>query len=215
MEIYILDTNLFFNMEAGFNMGKKTEEVVRAVTGIAKKLRLMKKAEFYMPPRALDEFLSFFEDKNQPFIKDFVSSITIKSPDISKIQFSAQVFYQLIEDIRKRSYRGLNIAEEEINNAGRLMLGKKELNKKDFEIQIGSFIKKFRERYRHATRFGFLDSLADLDLIVLTNEQNGFLVSSDEGVVTWGKLFGTKLIPASVWRKRIEDLLMPSPPLQG
>jgi len=67
MENYILDTNLFFNMEAGLNMGKKTEEVVRKVTEIGKKLKKLKQAEFYMPPRTIDEFLSFFKEKNQQF----------------------------------------------------------------------------------------------------------------------------------------------------
>lgn len=214
MENYILDTNLFFNMEAGFNMGSKTEEVVRKVTEIAKKLKKSKLAEFYMPPRAVDEFLSFFEEKNQPFIKEFISALTIKSPDAGKFEFPAHVFYQLIEDIRQRSYRGLRAGEEEIQNAGRLMIGKKDLGKKDFEIQIGSQVKKFRERYRKATRFGFLDSLADLDLILLSKEQNGFLISSDEGVITWGNIFGVKSIPVSVWEKRIEDLLG-HPPHQG
>jgi len=207
MENYILDTNLFFNMEAGFNMGEKTEEVVRRVTEIAKNLRKSKRAEFYMPPRAMDEFLSFFEEKNQPFIKEFISTLTIKAPDVGKFEFPAHVFYQLIDDIRQRNYRGLRAGEEEIQNAGTLMAGKKDLEKKDFEIQIGTNIKKFRERYRRATRFGFLDSLADLDLILLSKEQNGFLVSGDEGVIKWGNMFGVKSIPVSVWEKRIEDLM--------
>ena len=212
MEKYIFDTNLFFNMEVGFNMGNKTEEVVRKVTGIAKKLRKSKLAEFYMSPRTVDEFLSFFEDKNQPFIKEFISALTIKSPDVGKFEFPAHVFYQLIEDIRQRSYRGLRAGEEEIQNAGKLMVGKKDLGKKDFEIQIGACVKKFRERYRRATRFGFLDSLADLDLILLSKEQNGFLVSGDEGVIVWGNTFGVKSIPVSVWEKRIEELMSHLPP---
>jgi len=211
MENYILDTNLFFNMEAGLNMGKKTEEVVRKVTEIGKKLKKLKQAEFYMPPRTIDEFLSFFKEKNQPFIKEFISTLTIKSPDVGKFEFPAHVFYQLIEDVRQRNYRGLRAGEEEIQNAGRLMVGKKDLGKKDFEIQIGSQVKKFRERYRRATRFGFLDSLADLDLILLSKEQNGFLVSGDEGVIAWGNVFGVKSIPVSVWEKRIADLMSHSP----
>ena len=72
------------------------------------------------------------------------------------------------------------------------MLNKNNLSTKDFQIQIGSVIKKFRERYRQATRFSFLDSLADLDLIVLTKEIDGNLVSSDEGVILWGRKFGVK-----------------------
>lgn len=207
MDKYILDANLFFNMESGLDLGEKTEEVVRRLTEMAKKLKAEKKAEFYLPPRVVDEFLSFFENEEQQFLKDFLSSIIIKSPDAGKMTFPAAIFYEIVSDIRQRSYRGLNIGEEEIGRAGKAMLGKKDLATKDFQIQIGVVIKKFRERYRQATRFGFLDSVADLDLIVLTKELDGSLVSSDEGVIRWGRLFGVKETPVGAWKKRLDDLL--------
>ncbi|MCR4312731.1 MAG: RNA ligase partner protein, partial [Candidatus Roizmanbacteria bacterium] len=182
-------------------------EIVVEMTDKIKKLKKNSKAVFYMPPKIVDEFLSFFEDKNQEFIKDFLSSLNIKSPNPAKIDFSSQVFYRLIEDIRNRSYRGLNIAEEEITKAGEMSSEKKPETKKDFQIAIGKFIKNFRDRYRNATRTGFLDSVADLDLIVLSKEVDGFLVTSDEGVLSWGRTFGVKEMPASIFLKRLEDLL--------
>ena len=208
MEKYILDANLFFNMEAGLGLGEKTEEVVRNLTDKAKKLKNLKKAEFFLPPRVIDEFLSFFQDKDQKFLKDFLSAITVKSPDAGKMVFPAQIFYELVSDIRQRSYRGLNIGEEEIEKAGRIMLGKNNLSTKEFQIQIGAVVKKFRERYRQASRFGFLDSVADLDLIVLTKELDGTLVSSDEGVIHWGRLFGIRESPVGAWKKKLEDLFL-------
>ena len=207
MEKYVLDANLFFNMEAGLGLGEKTEDVVKKITEIGEKLKTAKLGEFYMPPRVVQEFLSFFPDKEQALLKDFLSTVTVKSPDIGKIGFSAQVFYELVGDIRQRSYQGLRIGEEEIEKAGRQMMGKNNLPTKDFQIQIGSVVKKFRERYRQATRFGFLDSLADLDLIVLAKEIDGFLVSTDEGVLRWGRIFGVKEALAGVWKSRLEGLL--------
>ncbi|MBI2034587.1 MAG: hypothetical protein HYT11_02535, partial [Candidatus Levybacteria bacterium] len=50
MDRYVLDTNLFFNMEPGLGLGKKTEEVVMATTLGIKKLKEKAMAEFYMPP---------------------------------------------------------------------------------------------------------------------------------------------------------------------
>lgn len=207
MQNYILDANLFFNMEAGLGFGKKTEDVVRQVTKIAERLKTNKKAEFFMPPRVVEEFLSFFEDKEQSFIKDFLSIVTVQSPNTGNVNFPAGLFYKLVEDVRERNYKGLNIGEEEIEKAGKLMLGKGRLSTKDFQIQIGGVIKKFRERYRQATRFGFLDSLADLDLIVLAKELNGFLISSDEGVIRWGRVFAVKEVLLASWRKQLNDLL--------
>lgn len=211
MEKFILDTNIFFNMEAGLDLGEKTEEVIMTISQYAAKLKNAKKAEFIMPPRAIDEFLSFFEDKEQPFIKKLLSVITVKSPDAGRISFTAAVFYSLIDDIRQRSYRGLNIAEEEIENAARTLMEKPVSSKKDFQINIGVHIKKFRERYRNATRTGFLDSVADLDLIVLAKEQDGFLISTDEGVLHWGRIFGVREMPCSALRGRLEQLAKLAP----
>ena len=208
MESFILDTNLFFNIGADLSMGKNTEEIIVKLTEIIKKLKKNSKAVFYMPPKIVEEFLSFFEDKNQEFIKNFLSNINIKSPNSAVTDFSSQVFYRLIEDIRNRSYRGLNIAEEEIVKAGEMTSNKKFESKKDFQITIGKFIKNFRDRYRNATRTGFLDSVADLDLIVLSKEVDGFLVTSDEGVLSRGRTFGIKEMPASIFRKRLEGLLL-------
>ena len=207
MEKYILDTNIFFNMESGFGLGNKTEDVVKKVTELANKLKKQKKAEFFMPPRAVEEFLGFFENKEEPFLRAFLSVIIVKAPETSSVNFPAAVFYQLVADIRQRSYRGLNIGEEEIENTARKTLGKKAPDKRSFQIGVGQHIKTFRERYRNATRVGFLDSVADLDLIVLSKEQDGFLITTDEGVLRWGRTFGVKEMPAVAWVKRLEEML--------
>jgi len=208
MEKYVLDTNIFFNISSDLSLGKTTKEVIINLTNIIKILKEKKKAEFFMPEAIMDEFLSFFEEKNENFLTDFLSLINVKNPTLDNILFSSRVFYLLIEEVRKRSYRGLNISEEEIINAAQKFLSiKKNLSKKDFQLTVGEIIKKFRQRYRQATRVGFLDSAADLDLIVLTKEIDGFLVSTDEGVLWWGKIFGIKITPALVFRKRLEFLL--------
>lgn len=207
MDSYILDTNLFFNMEEGMELGAKTEEVVMTLTKAAKRLKETGQGMFYLGPRVVEEFLSFFEDKEQPFLREFLASVTIQSPDVGKAAFPAQVFYRLVDDIRGRSYRGLRIGEEEIHKAGTLMQGKAGLSKKEFEMTIGEVVKKYRERYRQATRTGFLDSLADLDSILLAKELNGILVSTDEGVLDWGRVFGVKEMPASVFGAKMRPLL--------
>jgi len=207
MEKYILDTNIFFNMESGFGLGNKTEDVVKKVTELANKLKKQKKAEFFMPPRAVEEFLGFFENKEEPFLRAFLSAIIVKAPETASVNFPAAVFYQLVADIRQRSYRGLNIGEEEIENTARKTQGKEAPDKKSFQIGVGQHIKTFRERYRNATRVGFLDSVADLDLIVLSKEQDGFLITTDEGVLRWGRTFGVKEMPAVAWVKRLEETL--------
>lgn len=198
MEKYVLDTNLFFNMESGLGIGQKTEEVVIAATHAMRTMRT-KGIEFFTAPKIVEEFLSFFENKEQPFIKDFLSVLTVKSPDMHAIQLPAFLTAQLIEDVRNRNFRGQAIAEDEITNAGRQMGGVTTLDKKGFEMQIGPIIKRFRTKYRQATRFGFLDSVADLEIIVLAKEIDGLLVSADEGLIRWARTFGVKEIAAPVF----------------
>lgn len=187
MESYVLDTNLFFNMQAGLGFGDTTEKVMETMVAFGQKARL------FMPPRIVEEFLSFFEDKEQTSIKKLLSHITVKSPNIDSFQFSASIFYTLIEDVRNRSYRGLRIGEEEIEQAASsFMGGTHPLSKIEFQKKVGVQIKGFRDRYRQATRVGFLDSLADLDIIVLAKEIDGIVVSTDEGLLKWSRLFGVK-----------------------
>ncbi len=207
MDRYVLDTNLFFNMEPGLGIGKKTEEVMIKATKAIKALKKEKKAEFLMPPRVVDELLSFFDDKNQSFLKDFLAVLTVKSPHVSSVEFPAAVFYNLVADIRDRSYRGLTIAEEELKKAGKELQTAPTGTKQDFEKNIGRHVKSLRDRYRQATRAGFLDSVADLDLIVLSKEQDAYLVTADEGVVKWGRIFGVKEMESTVFGKRLSGLL--------
>ncbi len=204
MESYVLDTNLFFNMEAGIGLGNKTEEVVIAITEGVIRHKNNKTAEFLMPPRIVEEFLSFFENKEQSFIKKLLATITVKSPQIHRDQISATVFYELVNDIRTRSYRGLALGEDSLKNMAKMMENKQTESKKDFEMTTGPIIKNFRERYRQATRFGFLDSVADLDLIMLAREQGAAIVSTDEGVVKWGRIFGVQELSPSAFSQIVK-----------
>lgn len=186
MNSYILDTNLFFNMQAGLDFGDTTEKVMEKMTLCGKQAKL------YMPPRIVEEFLSFFDNKEQEILKKLLAVITVKSPTVDSFQFPASVFYTLVDDIRNRSYRGLRAGEEEIEHAAQSLMNAGTLTKMEFQKRVGAQIKGFRDRYRQATRVGFLDSIADLDIIVLAKETEGTVVSTDEGLLKWSRLFGVK-----------------------
>lgn len=205
MEKYVIDTNFFFNMEIKSGFGKNPKEVVTNFVKLASRTKTEKKAEFYMPPSIVEEFFSFFKEKDEA-AKALVSVITVKSPEREKINFPSSVFYQLVGEARERSYRGLRTAESAVLKAAQEMLGKGELKKQEFEQAVGQTVKDLREKYRQATRTNFLDSLADLDMIVLTKEINGFLVSSDEGVIRWGRIFGVKEISPSLLGHKLSSL---------
>jgi len=203
MEKYVLDTNLLFNMEASLGFGGTTKAVMEGLTKCMKIAKEANKAEFLMPPRIVDEVLSFFENKEELFVKAFFEQITVKSPDLGKNPVALHFLYELVDDTRKRSYRGLQIAEEEFEAIAQQMMGKETLAKKEFQMTIGKHIKGLRDRYRQATRAGFLDSLADLDLIVLAKEEAGYIVTTDEGVKRWGRLLGLREMPSDIFAQKI------------
>ena len=177
-----------------------------AVTNIGNHLKKAKKAEFFMPPLILDEFLTFI-DQGDDYIQNFLAMMVVKAPEYSKIDFPAKVFYELVKEMRHRSYRGLQVGEEVLQESGKTMMETEKLSRIDYQKTIGEHVKKLRERYRQATRGKFLDSVADLDLIVLAKELSGTLVTADEGVLLWGREFGVKETLPQVWKRSLEELL--------
>ena len=207
MESYILDTNLFFNFEPGMGLAKKTHDVLVLMTTIAKTMKEKKEGTFVMSPRVVDELLSFFENKQESDVQSFLSAITTQSPDLQTVTVPTHAVSSLVEETRQRSYRGLQVAEEEIQQAAHAFTGSEVLQKVPFQKKIGEFIRHFRERYRQATRVGFIDSVADLESILLAKQLNGTLVTTDEGLLHWAREFGAKEMPAAAFGKRMQVFL--------
>ncbi|KXK11798.1 MAG: hypothetical protein UZ22_OP11002000244 [Microgenomates bacterium OLB23] len=203
MYLYLTQT-FFFNMEGGAELGKNSREVMQSIYNYSLKLGT-DVVQFYMPPTIVDEVLTFLPESDEG-LKKLLSVVQVKSPAISDIKFSAKVFYTLIKDIRERSYRGLTIAEEELVNAVKGMSGKT-LGHIEQQKEVGTHITKLRERYRNATRTKFLDSVADLDLIVLAQELDASVVSSDEGIMIWSRIFGVKEAKPQFLKDQLEALL--------
>lgn len=201
---FVLDTNLLFNLEADSGLGKNPKEIMLALYEYALKVG-PEGLHFYMPPAIVDEIATFVPEGDDAF-KKILSVVSVKSPDISQINFSAQVFYTLVDEIRNRSYRGLNVAEEELHNASRAVMGR-ELHTIEYQKEIGQHVTKLRDRYRNATRVKFLDSVADLDVIVLAKEVDGSVVTSDEGIMIWARLFGVKETKPQFLKEQLETLL--------
>ena len=205
MDIYILDTNLFFNMESRMGFGEKTEEIITNMTKLIKQCKKNNIADFYMTPKIVEEIKSFFDNPEQEFLQTFFSTVTIKSPNLSEQSIGALVTAEIVEEARTRAYRGMKVAEEEIIHAGEQFMGKEQLGKKEFQMAVGQIIVKFRDRFRNATRTGFIDSIVDFELIMLAKECDGHLISSDEGLISWGRKIGVKEMNPSVFGKKIQE----------
>lgn len=206
MQHYIIDTNFFFNLEINTDFGKNAKENISQFSILAEKIRKAGKAQFYMPPRILEEFFTFV-DRSDKEIQNFLSNIIVKAPHRDNLNFPADIFYDLVEEMRHRAYRGLQVSEDELGNAAKDVHLKSDLDRIAYQKTFGEHVTRLRDRYRMATRSKFLDSVADLDLILLTKELGGILISADEGVIRWGRRFGVREVMPQFLKSQLEPLL--------
>ncbi len=163
--------------------------------------------ELLAPPAISDEIITFFDTPEDVVLQTIQGFMSIKSPATSELSLPASIFESLIDDYRQRAFRGMKVAEEEIANTEQLFMGKEVLSHKEFQMASGKLISKLRERFRTATRTGTIDSKADFDLIMLAREQDGYLVTTDEGVLEWARLIGVREMSSSVFGKTMQAYL--------
>jgi len=100
-----------------------------------------------------------------------------KTPDRYKVKVPSKIFYEYVDYMRSRINKGMNISEEAVwESVSRcIALSEREggLREMKDEIErevVGSIIRKFREKYRAALRYGILDSAPDIDVLLLAKE---------------------------------------------
>jgi hypothetical protein len=203
MDSFVIDTNFFVNQEIKTGFGSTTNQVAEGFYELAKKTSNI--ALFFIPPTIRDELSEFVTEKR--LWDNLVSIFTIKNPSVNTTTIPSHVLYEFVNEARERMSKGLKIGEEKIKDAAQFFSGKEQMDKIVFEKSIGPIITNFRDRYRNATRFQFIDSVADLDLIILALETNSHLVSSDEGVIRWGRKFGVKEQSPTSFQQKLLYLL--------
>jgi len=205
MEKYIIDTNFFVNLEIKSGFGKNPLEIIYNFSELAQKIKKEKKADFFTTPAIIEELKTFFEDPEKALIP-FLTVVSVKSPKMNEINFPAKTTALLVEETRERAYKGLKVSEDIILNTAKKFSSSTFLNNIDFQKKVGEEIKNLRDRYRNATRVNFLDSINDFELIVLSKEIDGFLVTADEGLLKWARLFAVKEISAKILKNKLESL---------
>ncbi len=202
MDVFVLDTTAITEARLRKYFEAKTlEEVVEKVAGLLMKARLSLNARFYMTPNTWSELRRILIGSNVrlDLIHDLSTWITIKAPDKLSMQIPASVFSEYVSDIRRRFYKGLRVAETVVRKVARDCEGDDEC--------IGTAIKGLREKYREATRKGLVDSVEDLDTILLALELKGIIVTSDYGIRKLGEQLGIIVVDPEDFVIMIERML--------
>ncbi len=201
---FCIDTNVLFSFQKGINLGDSPGEVARTLVNVGKS----KKARFFMPPRIVEELTYLIEPDAKQSVDELLTQITVQSPTTHNQTIGVQVLYDFVDECRLRTRQGLHIADEIIIQTAQSYLQKAEMSKVDFQKSLQPIKESLRLRYRNATRTGFIDSVADLDLLFLSKETDSHLVSADEGVVIWGRKMGVKEMSLPVFGDTIRKLLL-------
>ncbi len=188
IESFVLDTSVFTNPDIYSQFERDQLGAIENFISLATHTRL----SFYMPTSVYEEFNKMVElGSLKP---KFEIAVRIRSPRRYNLMVPAEFLYEFIEEIRYRINKGLRIAEEHTKEAGKLK-----------EEDVGRLINKLREKYREALRAGIIDSKEDLDVLLLSYELDGVLVSGDEGLRSWADKVGIKLIDPKGLRSIMES----------
>ncbi len=173
----VIDTSVFTNPDVRGALGTTPTEAVQV---FAARARTRPDLEFYMPPSIWAELGNFLDLERLP--PDIELILQRKAPAKFELSVPAFLLYELIDDIRRRTDKGLRVAEQWARRA------------LDTPSEAGDveLIQGLRKKYREALRAGIIDSTEDVELILLAKEMDALLVSADQGVVLWAEKLGLR-----------------------
>ncbi len=173
----VLDTSLFVNPEVRNDFGGSPTEAINGFLALAEQIPEL---EFYMPSSIFNELMNFVDQKKVP--GRLMVLLRQKPPSKHELTCPAVLLYELIDEMRERTNKGLRIAEKAVRS----------VNGTD-EREV---IQGMRKNYRVALREGILDSKEDVDLILLAKELDALLVTVDHGAIIWAEKLGVRwLLP--------------------
>jgi RNA ligase partner protein len=137
-----------------------------------------------------------------------------KTPDRYKVKVPSKIFYEYVDYMRSRINKGMNISEEAVWESVSRCIALSEsgagLREMKSEIEreiVGSIIRKFREKYRAALRYGILDSAPDIDVLLLAKELDAAVVSQDLGIQRWAEQLGLRFMESRSFPVMIKDYM--------
>lgn len=168
----VLDTSLFSNPETQKHFGVDIEDAIHNFIQLANKNGI----ELYMPISIFRELSNFISKEN---MQTFRKHASVRAPRLHEIRVPAAIFHSFVNDLRDRVNRGLRIAEEAIRSE-----------------ENPDNIRWVRRKYRDALRTGIVDSVEDLDVVLLAEEVGGAILSADKGIESMGEELGIEFFTA-------------------
>lgn len=193
LRVYVLDTSAVTDPRLRGALGASSlDEAVRRLAELIAEARLRHGVEVYMPPSVYEEARRFLLSNgvSEEGFEELATWITLKPPARHEIRIPASVVREYVEEVRSRITRGLRVAEEHVRRAFEAGAAGGARGEEERWGQLGPLIRGLRERYRQATRHGIVDSVEDVDAVLLAVELEAVLVTNDEGVRRFAESLG-------------------------
>lgn len=174
----VIDTSIFSNPVTRSEFGDETSSAIESFIAVSLNAGL----DIFIPTSIFRELSNFASEESMTQIRN-VS--VIRGPDLLSMQFPAVIFHTFISDIRERINKGLRIAEEAIESS-----------------KTADNIRRIRNEYRSAMRSGIIDSVEDLDVVLLAKEIGGAVLSADEGISKMADSLGIEVFSAKDFKNK-------------
>ncbi len=175
---FVLDTSLFSNPVTQSYFAEDLESAAQRFLEIARARQL----DVYMPVSIFRE-LGHFATQN--VLDNFRKYATVRAPDMHNLNIPATTLKTFVSDLRQRVNKGLQIAEKAIRS----------------ENQPEN-VRWVRQQYREALRSGIVDSVEDLDVVLLAKEVAGAVLSADQGIARMAEELAIEVFSAREFLNR-------------
>ena len=198
LRVYVLDTSAVSDPRLRGVLGAGGfDDAVRGLAELIARARVFYGVEIYMPPSVYEEARRFLL-ANRVTLQSFemlATWITVKPPTRHEIRVPAQVLREIVDVYRQRITRGLRVAEEHVRRAfeAGARLGEA-ADQQARRERLGAIVRGLREKFRESTRHGIVDSIEDIDAVLLAYELHGVLVTNDEGVKRLAEALGVVVL---------------------
>lgn len=213
---FVLDTTAFTDPKLVQRLGGSIIDVVNRLAELISIGRLRLNISCYMPPSTFNELKNFLLE-NKCSLRDIdqvEAWIVRKAPNRSSVLLNSQVIYDYVSDVRDRLDQGMTIVQRAIKESSKRteknILDGTGMKLSDIEKEL---TKNFGEKYRQKMRRGVLDSLPDIDTLILAKELEAGVVSADKGIKAWTERMGIRFVEAEffpqiilTYLERLEDI---------
>ncbi len=168
----IVDTSIFVNPETMVLLGESVGSAIEGFLQICRRYSL----EIYMPLSIFREISTFAPAET---IKTLRTRAVVRAPDLYNMQVPAVTFHTFVKELRERVNKGLHIAEKAIKSD-----------------DAPENVRWVRQHYREALRSGIVDSVEDLEVVLLAREVGGIILTADQGITNMADSFGIEVFTA-------------------